>query len=102
MVGDGFVDQQIPTSVIGAFNKPRLKISPATFALWAVTKEVATVEEGVVNAIKEGHTVITAKTADGEKVANCDVIVLYNYLDDPITFADAKMKKLCINVFDSI
>ena len=76
-------------------------ISPQTATnknvLWiSSNQEVATVEEGVVNAIKEGHTVITAKTEDGEKVANCDVIVLYNYLDDPITFADAKMKKLCI------
>ena len=44
--------------------------------IWSSSNaEIATVEDGVVSAIKEGETTITVKTEDGEKTATCAVKV---------------------------
>ena len=44
--------------------------------IWSSSNaEIATVEDGVVTAIKEGEATITAKTEDGEKTATCSVKV---------------------------
>ena len=44
--------------------------------IWSSSnEEIATVEDGVVTAIKEGETTITAKTEDGGKTAECKVTV---------------------------
>lgn len=44
--------------------------------IWSSSNaEIATVEDGVVTAIKEGETTITAKTEDGGKTAECKVTV---------------------------
>lgn len=42
--------------------------------IWSSSnEEVATVEDGVVTAIKEGEAIITAKTEDGGKTATCTI-----------------------------
>lgn len=42
--------------------------------IWSSSNaEIATVEDGVVTAIKEGETTITAKTEDGGKTATCTI-----------------------------
>lgn len=44
--------------------------------IWSSSnEEIATVEDGVVSAIKEGEATITAKTEDGGKTATCSVKV---------------------------
>ena len=44
--------------------------------IWSSSnEEIATVEDGVVTAIKEGEATITVKTEDGEKTATCAVKV---------------------------
>lgn len=44
--------------------------------IWSSSNvEIATVEDGVVSAIKEGEATITAKTEDGGKTATCSVKV---------------------------
>lgn len=62
-------------------------------------KTIATVENGKVTALKEGEATITAKA--GEKSATCRVIVSYDPLNEPIIFADSKVKALLVQEFDN-
>ena len=62
-------------------------------------EEIATVEDGVVTAIKEGEATITAKTEDGEKTATCSVTVIDKSKIKPLCFtADGEQSVSLKNV----
>ena len=46
-------------------------------------KEIASVSDGIVTAIKSGETTITVTTQDGEKTATCEVTVLQSEEPEP-------------------
>ena len=53
--------------------------------IWSSEDEsTAKVENGIVTAVKEGKTIITAKTVDGGHTASCIVTVLLAFLDESI------------------
>ena len=57
--------------------------------------KIATVENGIVKAIKAGKTTITVTTVDSKKTASCVVVVtIANY---PVTFKDANLEKAVRN-----
>ena len=64
-------------------------------------KSIATVDNGKVTAVKEGSSIITVTTEDGNKSATCEVTVLHDQSNDAIVFADEIMKELCTKAFDT-
>lgn len=70
--------------------------------VWSSNNEtVAKVDNGLVTAINEGSATITVTTEDGNLTASCEVVVSNNPFNDPIAFADAEMKGLCVIAFDT-
>lgn len=66
---------------------------------WSAFNEaVAKVENGIVFAIHEGTTTITAKA--GEEKAKCEVTVKKNPQNEPIQFADSNLKAILVSSFD--
>lgn len=61
--------------------------------------EVATVDDGLILAIKEGGVIITATA--GDKSATCVVAVKHDTMKDAIVFADNNVKAVLVSVFDS-
>ena len=59
---------------------------------------IAIIENGKVTAIKEGEATVTAKA--GGKEANCLIIVKHDTLNDPIVFADSKIKAKLVAAYD--
>lgn len=59
---------------------------------------IAIIENGKVTAIKEGEATVTAKA--GGKEANCLIIVKHDTLNDPIVFADSKIKAKLVAACD--
>ena len=60
---------------------------------------IATVENGKVTAVKEGEVSITAYA--GDKSAICKFIVIHDTANDPIVFADDKLKAKLVAEFDA-
>ena len=60
---------------------------------------VASVDNGVITAIKEGSTSIRAQA--GNAIAHCAVVVKKNPKNEPISFADSKIKEKLVAAFDT-
>ena len=59
---------------------------------------IATVDNGKVTAIKEGEATITATA--GEQFATCQITVIHDAANDPIVFADERIKTKLVAAFD--
>ena len=60
---------------------------------------VASVENGVITAIKEGSTSIRAQA--GNAIDHCAVVVKKNPKNEPISFVDSKIKEKLVAAFDT-
>ena len=69
--------------------------------LWSSSEEsVISVSDGLLTALSEGTSVITAHIENEEIAAECIVKVLDASGHDPISFVDKTAKMLCIRAYD--